>query len=65
MRPSPPWELPCGDFPLQAGGQDLQVRPVVGPRPLGEPAGGVGQGRRLQCPGEVGHHPAGTCRSWP
>ena len=44
--------LPCGDFPLQAGDQELLVGPGLRPGPLGEPGHGLAQGRGFQRPGQ-------------
>ena len=44
--------LPGGDLALQAGGQELLVRPGLGAGPLGQPAGDSRRRGRLQRPGQ-------------
>ena len=43
-----------GDLALQAGGQELLMRPGLGPGPLGQPGHRFTQRRGLQRPGEEG-----------
>jgi hypothetical protein len=64
-----------GNLALQAGGQELLMRPGLGPRPLSQPCRAVAQGRRFQRPGQerdlarrvlhvgAGRHPATTSAS--
>ena len=44
--------LPGGDLALQARGQELLVRPVLRPGPVGQPVDRVPQRRRLERPGQ-------------
>jgi hypothetical protein len=44
--------LPGGDLPLQAGDEELLVRPGIGASPLREPGYRLPQRRRLQRPGQ-------------
>ena len=46
--------FPGGHLPLQAGDQELLVRPGLGSGPFGQPGHRVPQRRRLQRPGQVG-----------
>jgi hypothetical protein len=46
--------LTSGHLALQAGDEELLVRPVLGPGPFGEPADGLAQRGCFQRPGEVG-----------
>jgi hypothetical protein len=46
--------LARGYLPLQAGDQELLMRPGLGTGPLGEPADRFAQRRGFQRPGEVG-----------
>ena len=46
--------LPGGDLALQAGGQELLIRPGLRPGPLGETLDRLAQGRGLQRAGQVG-----------
>ena len=55
--------LPCRDLALQAGGQELLMRPGLGAGPLGQPGHCVAQGGGFQRPGQerdlAGHIPCG------
>jgi hypothetical protein len=44
--------LPGGDLALQAGSQELLVRPALSAGAFGEPAGGLPQAGRLERPGQ-------------
>ena len=62
--------LPGGDLALQAGDQELLVRPGLGPGPLGQPGDRLAQRRGLQGAGQerdLGGHVAGSARlgRWP
>jgi hypothetical protein len=47
--------LPRGRFALQAGDEELLMRPGLGPRAIGEPSHALAQGRRLERAGQERH----------